>query len=81
MALKVTIDRFEGDDPALAVLLTDDGQPINFPRGLLPEAVQAGDVLRVEIRLDRRATNALKRGSRQVEEELDRSDPGGDIKL
>lgn len=81
MAVKLTIDRFEGDDPPLAVLLTDDGHAINFPRRLLPEGAEAGDVLSLTIRRDQTATNELKRGTRQVEEELDRRDPGGDITL
>jgi citrate lyase alpha subunit len=81
MTLRLTIDRFEGEGQALAVLLTDEGQAINFPRRLLPESVKAGDVLKFEIRPDRAATKKLKRTSRQVEEELDRRDPGGDITL
>src|SRR5215813_11551798 len=34
MTLRLSIDRFEGDRKQTAVLLTDDGTPINFPKGL-----------------------------------------------
>jgi hypothetical protein len=81
MSLRLTIDRFEGEGHALAVLLTDDGQAINFPRRLLPETAKAGDVLSLDIRPDRAATKETKRATREAEVELDRRDPGGDVSL
>src|SRR5262245_7440653 len=44
MTLRLSLDRSEGDRKQIAVLLTDDGTPINFPKALLPK----GSRLRVE---------------------------------
>ena len=49
MTLRLSIDRFEGDRKQVAVLLTDDGTPINFPRALLPKGARAGDVLTLQL--------------------------------
>ena len=40
MKLSLSIDRFEGDKKQIAVLLTDDGTQINFPKALLPKGVE-----------------------------------------
>jgi len=47
--LRLSIDRFEGRKKEIAVLLTDDGTQINFPKRLLPKGVKAGDILCFEI--------------------------------
>ena len=41
MGVRLTIDRFEGDGKSIAVLLTDDGDAINFPKALLPKGAKA----------------------------------------
>jgi hypothetical protein len=41
MTIRLSIDRFEGDRKQIAVLLADDGTPINFPKALLPLAFDA----------------------------------------
>ena len=38
MTTRVSLDRFEGKNKSIAVLLTDDGELINLPRALLPPA-------------------------------------------
>jgi hypothetical protein len=45
MTTRLSVDRFEGDKKQVAVLLTDDGAHVNFPRALFPKGVKAGDVL------------------------------------
>ena len=49
MNLRLSIDRFEGRKKEIAVLLTDDGTQINFPKRLLPKGVKAGAILCFEI--------------------------------
>ena len=34
--LSLSFDRFEGKSKSIAVLITDDGEPLNIPRALLP---------------------------------------------
>ena len=45
MITRLSLDRFEGKNKSIAVLLTDDGESINLPRALLPPGAKAGDVL------------------------------------
>jgi hypothetical protein len=52
MTIRLSIDRFEGDRKQVAVLLTDDGTPINFPKALLPKGARPGDVLTLRIERD-----------------------------
>ena len=52
MKTRVSIDRFEGDRKQIAVLLTDDGQQLDYPKALLPKGAKAGDVLTLEIGRD-----------------------------
>jgi hypothetical protein len=42
MVIRLSIDRFEGDWKQVAVLLADDGTPINFPKALLPRGADSG---------------------------------------
>ena len=81
MKIRLTIDRFEGDKKQIAVLLTDDGDQINFPRKLLPKGVKAGDILSFSIEQDAEATGQVAEQTRAVQDELKKTDPGGDIKL
>ena len=56
MAIQLSIDRFEGEQSNIAMLLIDAGQQIDFPRDLLPADAQPGDVLSVTIERDLAAT-------------------------
>ena len=81
MNLRLSIDRFEGRKKEIAVLLTDDGTQINFPRKLLPEGAKAGDILSVKIERDLEATRQVVEQTRAVQDQLKKTDPGGDIRL
>jgi hypothetical protein len=78
---RLTIDRFEGDRKQVAVLLTDDGTQINFPKALLPKGVRAGDILSFTIEKDAEATEKVARETRVVQDDLKKTDPGGDISV
>jgi Protein of unknown function (DUF3006) len=77
----LTVDRFEGPKKQIAVLLTDDGDQINVPRKLLPKGVKAGDILSLSIEKDSEATKAIAKETRAVQDDLKKTDPGGDITL
>jgi hypothetical protein len=79
--LHLTIDRFEGTRKQIAVLLTDDGTQINFPKKLLPKGVKAGDILSFSIEKDVEATRKVADQTRAVQAQLKKTDPGGEIKL
>jgi hypothetical protein len=81
LKLQLSIDRFEGDKKQVAVLLTDDGTQINFPKALLPKGAKAGDVLSLTIKRDVQATEKVAQETRTVQDQLKKTDPGGDIKL
>ena len=81
MLTQVSLDRFEGKNQSIAVLLTDDGVAINIPRSLLPKGARPGDVLNLTLERDDEATRKLAEQTRQVQKDLKATDPGGDIKL
>jgi hypothetical protein len=81
VTIRLSVDRFEGDKKQIAVLLTGDGDQINFARSLLPRGSKAGDILALTIERDAEATRKLARETRVVQDELKKTDPGGDIKL
>jgi hypothetical protein len=81
VTIRLSIDRFEGDKKRIAVLLTEDGTAINFPKALLPRGAKAGDLLTLQIERDVAATRRLAADTRKVQDQLRRTDPGGDIKL
>ena len=81
MTLRLSIDRFEGDRKDIAVLLADDGTSINFPKRFLPRNVRAGDILAFSIERDVAATKQVADSTRKVQDELKKTDPGGDVKL
>jgi hypothetical protein len=78
---RLSLDRFEGKNKSIAVLLTDDGESINLPRALLPPGTKAGDVLALALAADPEATRKLAEETRHVQKDLEKMDPGGDIKL
>ena len=81
MTIRLSIDRFEGDKKQIDVLLADDGTAINFSRSLLPKGVKAGDLLTFNIERDAEATRKLAEDTRKVQDQLKKTDPGGDIRL
>ncbi|QDV39391.1 helix-hairpin-helix domain-containing protein [Tautonia plasticadhaerens] len=48
-SIRLAVDRFEGRDEQIAVLVADDGRVLNFPRGLLPAGTRGGEVLALAI--------------------------------
>ncbi len=81
MTTRLSLDRFEGKKKSIAVLLTDDGESINLPRVLLPPGAKAGDVLALALEIDLEATRKLAEETRNAQQDLEQTDPGGDIKL
>jgi hypothetical protein len=81
MTIRLSIDRFEGARNQTAVLLTDDGTPINVPKALLPRGARPGDVLTLRIERDTEATRRVAEATRRVQDDLKKRDPGGDIRL
>lgn len=60
--MKFVIDRFEGD---IAVLVNDI--TLNIPRYILPKDAKEGDVIVLEIKVDREETDRLRK---EVEDKL-----------
>jgi hypothetical protein len=79
--LTLSVDRFEGQGHSVAVLLTDEGETVQMPRSLLSPGVRPGDVLNFAIERDAGAARRLSAGTAQVQDQISRSDPGGDIRL
>jgi hypothetical protein len=81
MTLRLSIDRFEGDRKDIAVLLADDGTSIKFPKQFMPKNARAGDILALTIERDAAATKQVAVATRAVQDEMKKTDPGGDMKL
>jgi hypothetical protein len=81
MSLRLSLDRFEGKNKEIAVLVNDDGEPVNLPRSLLPAGTRAGDVLTLTLERDAAATKQVADETRRVQDKLAERDPGGDLKL
>ena len=81
MSTRLSLDRFEGKGKQIAVLLTDDGESLNFPKSLLPSGTKPGDVLTLTLERDDLASKQLAEETREVQDKLAQRDPGGDIKL
>jgi len=78
MKITLSFDRWEG---RFAILLADEGQQIDFPRELLPKEAKPGDVLSLAIDVDREATEALKKDTKELQDRLKKTDSGKDIEL
>jgi hypothetical protein len=81
MPIRLSIDRFEGPRRSIAVLLTGDGRTILLPRDLLPKGSKAGEMLSMDLARDLEGTAEVARQARALRQELDKTDPGGDIRL
>lgn len=83
------VDRIEG---STAVIVADDGREFDVPRRALPEGVDEGTVLRLNLdnpvtgdwsaaAVDEAEQARRGRQARKTLDRLKRSDPGGDIEL
>jgi hypothetical protein len=79
--IHLSIDRLEGPKKEIAVLLTDGGDSINFPKALLPKGSKPGDILAFNIERDLEATKKVAAQTKAVQADLKKRDPGGDLKL
>ena len=62
------IDRFEGKK---AVLLFGEAETVvNFPKAELPEDVEEGDYLNIDITIDKEATEAARNEAAELLKEL-----------
>ena len=81
MPVQLSVDRFEGRDKSIAVLVSDEGASVDVPRAWLPDGVAPGDLLDVTFRRDEAATRKLADDTRKIQDELKATDPGGDLSL
>ncbi|MFO0892178.1 MAG: DUF3006 domain-containing protein [Isosphaeraceae bacterium] len=81
MSTHLSLDRFEGRGKAIAVLVAEDGASLNVPRAFLPAGARPGDVLKLTLEVDPEATKKLADETSRLQDELKKTDPGGDIKL
>ncbi|GIW86798.1 MAG: hypothetical protein KatS3mg108_1122 [Isosphaeraceae bacterium] len=82
MDRRPTIDRFEGPDRQIAVLVEVDGSTREVPRADLPAGAKPGDVLSEDLKaIDHAATAALAQKTQALQAELKARDPGGDLRL
>ena len=82
------IDRLEGK---LVIVVGDDGRSMDVERSKLPKGVREGTVLRVRIgpagpdwssaEIDRAEERRRREETKQLLDEMKKSDPGGDVKL
>jgi uncharacterized protein GlcG (DUF336 family) len=84
-----TVDSIE---EGIAAVEDESGVLLHLPASLLPDGVREGDVVTVErtsgaasstlrLSIDRAATDAALRASRDQLTRLEQDDPGGDIQL
>lgn len=81
MGTPLCIDRFEGPDKGLAVLVADDGREAIVARSLLPEGAEPGWVIDCTFVHNKESSERLAGEVRAVQAELRTTDPGGDIRL
>ena len=81
MPFRLSLDRFEGPKKQTAVLVTNDGASIDFPRALLPKGAKPGDLLWVTVNRDPGATRELVAKTKAVQDQIKKIDTGGDLKL
>lgn len=70
------VDRFEGYDKEIAVLVDTQGNQYDVPREILPMNTREGDV--IEIKRDLKKREALERKAREIRNRL-KPAPEGDI--
>lgn len=62
-------------------MIRRSARTINWPRSHLPKGTKAGDLLTFQIDRDTTATKRIARQTKAVQDELKKTDPGGDLKL
>ncbi|PIR13987.1 hypothetical protein COV49_00335 [Candidatus Falkowbacteria bacterium CG11_big_fil_rev_8_21_14_0_20_39_10] len=67
MNYKITVDRFEENK---AILKTDDGPEIIWPKDKLPPEIREGDVLDFSILKDEEAKTAKKKQAKDILNEI-----------
>jgi hypothetical protein len=78
---RLSLDRFEGRNKEIAVLVNDEAVIVNLPKSLLPPSTKLGDVLTLTLERDAAASRQVAQETRRVQDRLSECDPGGDIKL
>jgi hypothetical protein len=63
----LVIDRFEGD---IAVIEYDKGNFFDLPRFLIPDTASEGDVISIEIKIDKTSSNESNRRIKILLDEL-----------
>ena len=58
MMISAYLDRFEEDNAVL--LLGDDMKKCNFPRSYLPDGLNEGDYVKIDIQYDKETTEAAE---------------------
>jgi hypothetical protein len=83
MSYRLSVDRFEGREKEIAVLVGEDDVVLNVPRALLPADVGAGDIVTLTLARDAEAIEAVAAEARELTAELKARDPnpGGDVSL
>lgn len=83
------VDRLPG---GIAALVGDDGKTVEMPRAELPQGLHEGSVVRVRFGLanqadwasavlDKEEEQRRRNEAKKILDEMERSDPGGDITL
>ncbi|MGB9681468.1 MAG: DUF3006 domain-containing protein [bacterium] len=73
--MKLFIDRFEGD----WAVIVGDKISFNFPRFLLPRDAKEGDIIKVEIGVDKTSTEEFRKEIKNIIKGLNEKE--GDISL
>jgi len=68
MEIKAVIDRFEGNKAVL--LVGNDEVQVLWPRLILPALAQEGDILRLDLAIDREATAKAKADAESLLQEI-----------
>lgn len=67
MELTVTVDRFEGDK---AVLKTNDGEIIVWPKNKLPEDSREGMILNINVKTNVEARKKINESAKDILNEI-----------
>jgi hypothetical protein len=64
--VKGIIDRFEGDIAVVEI----NGKTQDFPKSIFPKETEAGDVVIIEVKVDKKATEKLRREIEELMNEV-----------
>jgi hypothetical protein len=81
VSIRLSLDRFEGDNKEIAVLVNDEGEIVNLHKSFLPPGTKPGDALTLTLERDAVASRRVAKETRRVQDKLSERDAGGDIKL